>query len=163
VHASGSDFHTLYLDTGFSLKQTDGTLQLDHTFAYEVGGTLTLGGGGNISWSPPDVGPFTQPNASGGTSKLSLWSDGVGSGLIGAGATQVQSLSGGGTISMAGVFFTPGQCWQLAGNNDVGTTGTLDSQFIAYCMEQDGSSHFQLTPAINLIPVVLATGPVLIR
>jgi hypothetical protein len=164
VHASGSDFHTVYLDTGFSLKQTGtSTLELDHTFAYEVGSTLTLGGGGSITWSPPDVGPFAQPNSVGGTSKLSLWSDGVGSGLVGGPATQVQSLSGGGTISMSGVFFTPGQCWQLTGTNDVGTTGTLETQFIAYCMEQDGNSHFQLTPEVDLVPVVLARGPVLIR
>jgi hypothetical protein len=163
VYGHADDFHTVYLDSGFSLKQTGGTLEFDHTFGYEVGSTLSLGGGGSITWSPPNAGPFTQVNSSGGTIKLSLWSDGVGSGLIGAGATQVQSLAGGGSITMSGVFFTPGQCWQLTGNNDVGTTATFKAQFIAYCMEQDGSSHFQLTPDIDFVGLPLRAGPELIR
>jgi len=164
VYAHADDAHTVYLDSGFSLKQTGGTLFFDHTFAYEVGSTLTLGGGGSINWSPPSTGPFVQSNAStGGTTKLSLWSDGIGSGLVGGGATQVQSLSGGGSISMSGVFFTPAQCWQLTGNNNVGTSGGFKAQFIAYCMEQDGSSHFQLTPDSDFARIPLRFGPELIR
>jgi hypothetical protein len=163
AYGHADDFHTVYLDSGFSLKQTGGTLEFDHTFAYEVGSTLSLGGGGNINWSPPNGGPFTQVNSTGGTTRLSLWSDGVGSGLIGAGSTQVQSLAGGGSISMSGVFFTPGQCWQLTGNNNVGTTATFKAQFIAYCMEQDGSSHFELTPDIDFVGLPLRAGPELIR
>jgi hypothetical protein len=163
VYGHGDDFHTVYLDSGFSLKQTGGTLQFDHTFGYEVGTTLSLGGGGSIIWSPPNEGPFTQVNSTGALIKLSLWSDGVGSGLIGAGATEVQSLAGGGGITMSGVFFTPGQCWNLNGNNNVGTSANFKAQFIAYCMEQDGSSHFQLTPDIDFVGLPLRAGPELIR
>jgi hypothetical protein len=164
VYGHADDFHTVYLDSGFSLKQTGGTLTFDHTFGYEVGSTLSLGGGGSINWSPPSAGPFDQFNSStGGTTKLSLWSDGVGSGLVGGGATQVQSLAGGGGVSMSGVFFTPAQCWQLTGNNNVGTAGGFKAQFIAYCMEQDGSSHFQLTPDVDFARIPLRAGPELIR
>jgi hypothetical protein len=64
---------------------------------------------------------------------------------------------------MSGVFFTPAQCWQLTGNNAVGTAGGFKAQFIAYCMEQDGSSHFQLTPDIDFARIPLRAGPELIR
>lgn len=145
--------------TGFRLN--GGTVTMPATTVFGAGGptaTSTLGpiidlvGGAVVVWRAPTDGPFN---------RLLAWSDKVSDlGTGGSAASTWHTLSGGGGLTLEGIFFSPLAKVRLTGG---GTVTPLKAQFWTGALQQDGNGVFSMTPDGSFILVPVGTGTRLIR
>lgn len=166
VRSSSPDASFVYLRSGVgTFGLNGGTVNLSNTtvFADDAsnpsatpavysGPKFNIGGGGTVTWLAPSAGPFEH---------LLAWSDKVtnyqNNGTFNATS---HSLSGGGTVTIDGIFFTPTAGVQFTGNTSI---TPQRAQFWANTLHQDGGGTFVMTPDGSFIPVPVAQGSRLIR
>lgn len=166
VKSSSPDASFVYLGPGLgTFGLNGGTVNLSNTTVFAddasdlsasppvyTGPRFNIGGGGTITWLAPVVGPFEH---------LLAWSDKV-TNYSNNGTFNATShiLSGGGAVTINGIFFTPTAGVQFTGNT---TISPQRAQFWANTLHQDGGGTFVMTPDGSFIPVPVAQGSRLIR
>lgn len=115
-----------------------------------TGPIFKLGGGGSVTWRAPTEGPFTS---------LLAWSDKV-SDFSPSGSATWHQLSGGGGLTLEGIFFSPLAKVAMTGGS---TVTPLKAQFWAASLNQDGGGVFSMTPDGSFILVPVGAGTRLIR
>ena len=105
-----------------------------HTLVYIDDGVIKLTGGGSFTWTAPTEGPF---------SGLGAWAEKGGS----------YDVTGGGTVTMSGAFFTPfADAMSISGG---GTWDVKGAQFISRRLTASGGANLTMAPN----PVVALTLP----
>ena len=124
------------------LDVTGGTIRMDHTLIFQRGGGIKQTAGVAPTWSPPSEGPFRA---------LSLWSE----------AHTDFTITGGGGLSLTGVFFTPeANPFKLTGGGGV---NQQHAQFIAYKLTLSGSGELKLAPDLEEYVAIPPKAGTLIR
>ena len=126
----------MYLRRGTITVNGGGSFDLNHTAVYQSGGHLSFGGGGSPIWSAPTEGPFRG---------LAYWNEH---------ASGAFSVSGGSSMSLSGVFFTPyANPFSISGG---APAVQQDAQFVSRKVAISGGGTLNLAPreseAISLPP-----------
>jgi len=111
-----------------------GPFTANHTMSYIGDGVIKLTGGGSFTWTAPTEGPFAG---------LAAWAEKPGS----------YDVAGGGTVKMAGAFFTPyANAMSISGG---GVWDVKSAQFISRRLTASGGANLTMAPN----PVVALTLP----
>jgi hypothetical protein len=133
---SSPDAAIFYMRKGNLSVTGGGSFDLNHTFVYEAGGYLNFNGGGTPVWNAPVDGPFKS---------LAYWDEYA--------SSQFQ-ISGGASMSLGGVFFTPQAFpFSIAGGSPA---VQQNAQFVSRMAKISGGGTLKLTPqqgdAVTLPP-----------
>jgi len=133
---SSTDAAVLYMRKGNLTVNGGGSFDLHNTFVYEAGGYLSFGGGGTPVWDAPKDGPFKS---------LAYWDEFA--------SNQFQ-ISGGASMSLGGVFFTPqANPFTISGGSPA---VQQNAQFVSRMAKISGGGTLNLTPqqgdAVTLPP-----------
>ncbi|MHB8465309.1 MAG: pilus assembly protein TadG-related protein [Acidimicrobiales bacterium] len=123
------------------VTDTGGPITLTNTVLVQNGGCVKLTGGSPPSWTAPTEGPFAA---------LALW---------GEGCTSSQ-LNGGGSLSLAGTFFTPDSAMTINGG---APAAQQQAQFISRSLAVSGGATLTLVPNVSTDVPLPAQKGLLIR
>lgn len=123
---SSDDAGFVFLRKGNLTVNGGGSFDFNRTFIYEAGGYLNAGGGGTPVWDAPSEGPFRG---------LAFWNEFV--------SSQFQ-ISGGSSMSLGGVFFTPqANPFNISGGSPA---VQQNAQFVSRRAKISGGGTLNLTP-----------------